>query len=212
MGKRINNAGGWVLSGRFSGSDGMLASPMISPMGIEDRLKREEAWTKRGSYQEPREKSGAVRLRFSMRNVADAKRPVTATLGSLMSPTGGVMPRVLIVDDEPDIADLLTDALIIRGYSASTAHDGPEALQKVKDVRPHVVLLDIDMPGMNGLEVLRHLRESDPEVVVIMVSGIRDEKTSQAALALGASDYFTKPLDTQALERSLRRHIPGNTP
>ena len=190
----------------------MLASPISSPMGIGYRLKREETWTERSSYQEPGEKTGAIRLGLSMWNAADAGHPVTATPGSLLSPTGGVMPRVLVVDDEPDIADLLTDALTIRGYAASTAHDGPEALQRVKDARPQVVLLDIDMPGMNGLEVLRRLREFDPEVVVIMVSGIRDEKTSQAALALGAAEYFTKPMDTQALVRSLRRHIPGNTP
>ena len=113
------------------------------------------------------------------------------------------------MDDEPDIVDVLSDALTFKGYAVSTAHDGPEALQRVREVRPHAVLLDIDLPGMNGLEVLRHLRELDPEVMIIMVSGIDDERTRRAALALGAVDYFTKTVGVQALEQSLRRHLPG---
>ena len=115
----------------------------------------------------------------------------------------GVQPRVLVVDDEPDIVAALTGALTYWGYAVSTAHDGPAALQQVKAARPHVVLLDINMPGMDGLEVLRHLRELDPEVGVIMVSGQGDAETRQTALTLGAADYLRKPMRLQEVERSV---------
>ena len=120
-----------------------------------------------------------------------------------MNLSDGVQPRVLVVDDEPDIVAALTGALAYRGYAVSTAQDGPEALQQVKAARPHVVLLDINMPGMDGLEVLRHLRAFDPEVGVIMVSGNGDEATRQTALTLGAADFLRKPMRLQEVERSV---------
>ncbi len=113
------------------------------------------------------------------------------------------MPRVLIVDDEPEIVSLLQEFLTLKSYTVSTAGDGPEALRLVKAERPHVVLLDIRLPTMNGLETLRQIREIDREVAVIMVTGINEEATGQAALKLGARDYLTKPVDLRYLERCL---------
>ncbi len=107
--------------------------------------------------------------------------------------------KVLIVDDEAGFADLLQRFLVAKGHTVSAASDGPEALQKVHDERPELVLLDIRMPQMNGIEVLRRLRASDPGVGVIMVSGISDEETTQEALSLGALDYLTKPVSFRAL-------------
>ena len=131
----------------------------------------------------------------------------TARLEALMTLTDGVIPRVLVVDDEPSIVEALKLSLALKGYAVSTANDGPEALQQVQATRPHVVLLDINLPGMDGLAVLRHLRGLDPEVGVIMVSGIDDEATRQAALALGATDYLTKPMHLLSVERSVARLI-----
>jgi len=113
------------------------------------------------------------------------------------------MPRVLIVDDEPDSVDLLREFLAGKGYEVLTASNGEEALQKVKEERPHLILLDIRMPGMNGLEVLRQVREIDKEVGVIMVTAVNEDETGRQALELGAFDYITKPLDLKYLERSL---------
>jgi DNA-binding response OmpR family regulator len=113
------------------------------------------------------------------------------------------MPRVLVVDDEPEIVSLLQEFLTLKGYTVSTAADGPDALRMVKAERPHVVLLDIRLPTMNGLEVLRQLRTIDREVGVIMVTGVHLEETGRAALQLGARDYLTKPIDLQYLERCL---------
>ena len=84
-----------------------------------------------------------------------------------------------------------------------TASDGAEALQKVKEERPHVILLDIHMPKMDGLEVLRQVKAIDPTVSVIMVTGVNEEAIGRQAMALGAFDYIVKPLDLPYLERTL---------
>ncbi len=113
------------------------------------------------------------------------------------------MPRVLVVDDEPDAVDLLQEFLVAKGYEVLTASGGEEALRSVREERPHLILLDVRMPGMNGLEVLRHVRQIDQEVGVIMVTAVNEEETGREALALGAFDYIVKPLDLAYLERSL---------
>jgi len=120
-----------------------------------------------------------------------------------MHTSGGAMPRVLVVDDEPDAVELLQEFLTAKGYEVLTASDGEEALRKVKEERPHVILLDVRMPRMNGLEVLKRVRAMDHEVGVIMVTAVNEEETGRQALQLGAFDYITKPLDFTYLERSL---------
>jgi len=113
------------------------------------------------------------------------------------------MPRVLVVDDEPAARELLQGFLEAKGYAVLTASDGEEALQKVKEERPHLILLDVCMPKITGLEVLKRLREIDKEVGVIMVTAVNEEETGRQALQMGAFDYITKPLDLKYLERSL---------
>jgi CheY-like chemotaxis protein len=113
------------------------------------------------------------------------------------------MPRVLVVDDEPDARELLQEFLAGKGYEVLTASDGEEALQKVKAERPHLIFLDVRMPKMDGLEVLKRVREIDREVGVIMVTAVKEEEIGRQALQLGAFDYITKPLDLQYLEQSL---------
>ena len=113
------------------------------------------------------------------------------------------MSRVLIVDDEPDARELLTDFLTAKGYETFAASNGQQALSMVKEQRPHLILLDVRMPGMDGLEVLKQVREIDHEVGVIMVTAVNEEETGRQALNMGAFDYITKPLDFQYLERSL---------
>jgi len=113
------------------------------------------------------------------------------------------MPRVLVVDDEPDFIELLREFLTAKGYEVIAASNGEEALRKVKEERPHLILLDVRMPKMNGLEVLKQVREIDHEVGVIMVTAVNEEETGRQALKLGAFDYITKPLDLKYLERSL---------
>jgi DNA-binding response OmpR family regulator len=113
------------------------------------------------------------------------------------------MARVLVVDDEPDAVELLREFLVGKGYEVLSASDGEEALQKLKEERPHLILLDVRLPKMNGLEVLRKVREIDTEVGVIMVTAVNEVETGRQALQMGAFDYITKPLDLKYLERSL---------
>ena len=111
--------------------------------------------------------------------------------------------RVLVVDDDPATVELLQEFLVAKGYEVLTASDGAEALQKVKEERPHLILLDIQMPKMEGLEVLRQVKAIDPTVSVIMVTGVNEEAIGRQAMALGAFDYIVKPLDLPYLERTL---------
>jgi DNA-binding response OmpR family regulator len=113
------------------------------------------------------------------------------------------MSRVLVVDDEPGAVELLTEFLTTKGYEVITASNGEEALRKVKADRPHLILLDVRMPRMDGLEVLKRVREIDQEVGIIMVTAVHEEETGRRALQMGAFDYITKPLDFKYLEQSL---------
>ena len=113
------------------------------------------------------------------------------------------MAKVLVVDDEPEAVELLVEFLSSKGYEVLTATSGEEALRRVREDRPHLVLLDIRMPKMSGLEVLKRIREIDPEMGVIMVTAVNEEDVGRQALELGAFDYIVKPLDLKYLERSL---------
>ncbi|MGH7409195.1 MAG: response regulator [Candidatus Methylomirabilales bacterium] len=113
------------------------------------------------------------------------------------------MAQVLVVDDEPAAAELLVEFLSSKGYEVLTATSGEEALRRVKEDRPHLVLLDVRMPKMDGMEVLRRIREIDTEMGVIMVTAVNEEDVGRKALELGAFDYIVKPLDLKYLERSL---------
>ena len=113
------------------------------------------------------------------------------------------MARILIVDDEPDAVELLREFLMGKNYEVSAAANGEEALRKVRAERPHMILLDVRMPGMNGLEVLRRVRQIDQEVGVIIVTAVNEEETGREALKLGAFDFIVKPINLEYLERSL---------
>jgi DNA-binding response OmpR family regulator len=113
------------------------------------------------------------------------------------------MARILVVDDEPDAVELLQEFLTSKGYEVLTASGGEAALRKVKEERPHLILLDVRMPGMSGLDVLRQVRQFDREVGVIMVTAVNEEETGRESLRLGAFDYVVKPLNLEYLERSL---------
>ncbi|MFQ6112005.1 MAG: response regulator [Nitrospinota bacterium] len=113
------------------------------------------------------------------------------------------MARLLVVDDEPGICEALQEFFEGEGFETFTALDGPTALEIIKRERPHVVLLDIVMPGMDGLEVLEEARAIDPKVGIIMVTAVHDEPLAKKALAMGANDYITKPLDLNYLRMSV---------
>jgi len=94
---------------------------------------------------------------------------------------------ILVVDDEREILDMLTDHLEDEGYAVSQAVDGEQALEGVRREPPDLVLLDITMPGVNGLEVLRRLRRDHPRIPVVMITGIEAEALARSTFKMGGS-------------------------
>jgi two-component system alkaline phosphatase synthesis response regulator PhoP len=124
--------------------------------------------------------------------------------------------KILIADDEPDILEFVTYNLVKEGYQVSTARDGMEALEKAKEVQPHLILLDIMMPELDGVEVCRELRaNSDFDNTIIAFLTARAEDYSQiVGFDVGGDDYITKPIRPRVLVSRigalLRRY--SNTP
>jgi adenylate cyclase len=117
-----------------------------------------------------------------------------------------VPPRVLVADDVPDNLDILQTRLISQGYEVKTASDGVEALEKVHKLLPDLVLLDIMMPKMDGIEVVKRLKAdtSLPFIPVILVTARADAQDIIAGLEAGGDDYLTKPVDHAALSARVR--------
>lgn len=117
------------------------------------------------------------------------------------------MTRLLVVDDEPEICDFLKSFFEDRDFEVQTALSGEEALRVVETFRPQVMLLDIKMRGMDGLSVLRKVKEINPKLKVIMVTAIETTDKIEEAMRLGADNYITKPLSLDYLENDVREKI-----
>lgn len=113
-------------------------------------------------------------------------------------------PQILVIDDEKDVCDLFRKALTPEGYSVSTALDGLSGLKIVKDKKPDIVLLDLKMPKMNGIEVLREIKKIDKNIVVIVITGYGTMDTARMAMTFGAFDYITKPVDLEYLKAIIK--------
>lgn len=109
--------------------------------------------------------------------------------------------KILTVDDQMGIDSFFYEFFTARNYEVLSAMSGEEALRIVKKERPRIVLLDINMKGMDGIETLKKIKEIDKNIVVIMVTGIKDDDVINKALDAGASDYITKPLSLEYLDR-----------
>ncbi len=109
--------------------------------------------------------------------------------------------RVLVVDDEPAVGATLRDVLVELGYIVKLAVRGAEALQLVPVFEPDVVLLDLQMPEMSGVEVLDHLRRDRPTLRVVILTGNEDVEVARATLRAGAFDYLSKPFSIDVLAR-----------
>jgi two-component system, OmpR family, KDP operon response regulator KdpE len=118
--------------------------------------------------------------------------------------------RILVVDDEPQIRRIMRTSLIGAGYEVDDAKTGEEALVKLREFRPDLVLLDINMPGMGGLEACKEIR-TDPNVAIIMLTVHNTEAAKIEALDAGADDFVTKPFSTPELLARIRaalRRVP----
>ena len=113
------------------------------------------------------------------------------------------MARILVVDDEEETCRFLEEFLRPRGYDIFSATTTEEGLRLVKSERPHLVLLDIRMPGRDGLSLLSEIKGIDREIGVIMVTAVREEEIAKEAMRLGADGYITKPIDLEYLETNI---------
>lgn len=105
------------------------------------------------------------------------------------------MGIILVVDDEVEACKVLDEYLSAKGHEVHMSHNGPSAIEKMRSVRPHIVLLDMIMPGMKGTEVLREMKKIDPSVKIVMVTVVTDEEEACETFELGAYDYITKPVN-----------------
>lgn len=112
--------------------------------------------------------------------------------------------RILTVDDDPNVCWTIKEKFSGSHYHVEAAHDGDSALELARAVPPHFVLLDLKIPGTDGLDILAQLKEMDKEVAVIVVSGFTDPKNVVEALRLGAEDFIAKPFDPQIIEIAMK--------
>lgn len=119
------------------------------------------------------------------------------------------MPRLLIVDDEDDIREFAKSFFKKRDIDVYTASSGAEALEVARQADPHLILLDITMDGLTGVEVLQKLREEKNDVKVIMVTGIEDEATVNEVNSWGICGYIHKPLILDELEKIVMAELKG---
>jgi DNA-binding response OmpR family regulator len=112
--------------------------------------------------------------------------------------------HILVIEDEPDLRSGLQHNLQLEGYVVDTAADGREGLRKARDGRAALILLDLMLPGMPGLEVLRHLRETGRETPIIIISAKGQDRDKVQGLELGADDYLTKPFGLGELTARIR--------
>ncbi|OGW85001.1 MAG: hypothetical protein A3C35_04640 [Omnitrophica bacterium RIFCSPHIGHO2_02_FULL_46_11] len=119
--------------------------------------------------------------------------------------------KLLIVDDEVEICDFLKSFFEERNYEVKTASSGQAALTAAEQFKPNVVLLDIKMPGMDGIQVLGTLKKKFPRMKVIMVTALETRDKIEECLRLGADNYITKPLSLEYLENDVREKIEALT-
>jgi len=115
------------------------------------------------------------------------------------------MKKLLVIDDEASTRDLLKLSLEMEGYTVFVAEDGPKGLEIFARENPSVVLTDIKMPGMDGIEVLRRIKEQSPDAEVIVITGHGEMNLAIEALKLEASDFISKPVSDESLNIALRR-------
>lgn len=121
-------------------------------------------------------------------------------------------PRVVVVEDEPAAADMFAEMMRVLGFEALQTYSSTPAVNLISQVRPDLVLLDVMMPGVSGLEVVRYMRR-EPELAripVIVISANSTPEDVEAGIQAGATLYLAKPLAFRDLEGAIRQVLPGH--
>lgn len=119
--------------------------------------------------------------------------------------------KILVIDDEVEVCRLLRDFLTREGYVVEYATLGSEGIKKFKTFKPRLVLLDVRMPEMSGVEVMKEIRKLDKKVGIIMATALVDQDVVDEAIKMGASDYIIKPFDLEYLRKSVLTKLASLT-
>ena len=120
-------------------------------------------------------------------------------------------PTILVVDDELSVTDLLHEDMLEEGYACLTAASGEDALESMRANEADLVLLDLRLPDISGMEVLRNIQSTHPGTGVIVISALGDAQTAVQALKLGALDYITKPFEIEKVNESIETALQART-
>ena len=113
--------------------------------------------------------------------------------------------KVLLVDDEREFVQTLSERLLMRDMGSAVAYDGESALELIKEDEPEVMILDLRMPGIDGIEVLRKVKETQPEIEIIILTGHGSEADKETCMNLGAFAYLHKPVDIDLLSETIKQ-------
>jgi CheY-like chemotaxis protein len=197
--------GGIGALGRIKALNPDVTVILVSGMGNALELVTEAGLSVAGAFTKPLD---LVQLSETLaRAGVVAPAALVAAASDPSQPRRPVRARVLVVDDELEFRKVLAEYLEDRGFDVQEAQDGEEALDRVPDFHPHMVLMDVMMAGMGGIEALRRIKTVAPDTCVIMVTAVEDIDSARGALALGASDYVTKPFSFQYLDSVLEVHM-----
>ncbi|HXJ78198.1 MAG TPA: response regulator [Candidatus Methylomirabilis sp.] len=159
--------------------------------------------------------TGAFAKPLDLSAISEALGRAGITVPTVLSPSPSarrnekIRARVLLVDDEPQFREMLAEYLASENFEVLEAACGEEALPHITSWRPDLVLLDLMMAGIGGLETLRRIKAMRPDTCVIMVTAVDDLDVARSALAAGAADYVTKPFTFQYLDAVLDIHMPS---
>lgn len=117
------------------------------------------------------------------------------------------MKKVLVIDDELTFGEIVKDYLDEMGFQTLIATNAKTGLKLVQKERPDLILLDVLMPEIGGLECLRRIKMMSPDTIVVVISGLQDEQIARQAIRRGAFDYVTKPFDLAYLQENLIARI-----
>jgi DNA-binding NtrC family response regulator len=122
---------------------------------------------------------------------------------------GKVRGKILVVDDEEDLRRLLSDGLRLEGYQVAVASSGREALALVEQEPPNLIILDLSMPEMNGIETLKRMRERGVTAKVVILTAYGTAEQVREAVALGVREFIGKPFDLDRLVRIVAEEVQG---
>ena len=192
------------VGGILARVDTELAEGTLCTVRFLDPENASEVLEARGFVRRVRSDDGETLIGIEFEARMDAVRPPA---GDETPSFGPDAPKVLVVDDEPSVVEVLYRFLTRRGCEVTTASGGEEALAHLRQGRQDMMLLDLKMPGIDGLEVLKRIQDEELEVGRIWaISGYATDTEAREALRLGAADFINKPVDLKYLEWSMQLH------